>query len=294
MIDVPGVEFRRHVERGPGEQPAVLGCACAALRGPAGQEWQACGQDGGLQFVEAAVHPHLAVVIAVGLPAIPDPLHLRRQRGIAGGDGAAVSERAEVLGRIEAVGRRHAERSDARPAARRKMGLAAVLDNGEAVPLRDGRDGRHVGRLAVQVHREDGGGAGRDGGLDRGGIDRQPPRIDVGEHRPRAGHHAGQRRVGRGEGRRDDLVARADPQGAKDDRDGIRPRADAHAERRAAAVGERPLERLDLGPQHVPAALDHPADRGLDGGTILARREAHARDAGRAHGDDSSHGPGSR
>ena len=55
--------------------------------------------------------------------------------GIVGDDGPAVAERAEVLARVEAEGRRDAERSGRAARVRRAVGLRGILDDHEA-PVR--------------------------------------------------------------------------------------------------------------------------------------------------------------
>ena len=53
---------------------------------------------------------------------------------------------------------------------------------------------------------------------------------------------------------------------AQDQRDRVGAGADADRVRRARRGGEFLLERLDLGSEHEPAALDHAIDRGPDVG----------------------------
>ena len=99
----------------------------------------------------------------------------------------------------------------------------------------DALDRRHVGRLAVQVHRQDGARPRRDRALDRVGIDRQRARRRCRRRpaaRPAIMHR--QRRVGGGQRRRDDFVARADAERAEDQRERVGAGADADGVRRAA------------------------------------------------------------
>jgi hypothetical protein len=55
---------------------------------------------------------------------------------------------------------------------------------------------RHVGRLAVQVHRQHGAVRGVMAASTAAGSSVSRVGVDVGEHRPRAGHHHGERGVG--------------------------------------------------------------------------------------------------
>ena len=102
---------------------------------------------------------------------------------VAGGDGAAVAEAAEVLGREEAERSDRAQRAGPAVARGRARGLGGVLDDrhAERLDLGDRRD------VAEQVHRDDRLGARRQRGLDRLGGDAERVRIDVAEHGPRAG-----------------------------------------------------------------------------------------------------------
>ena len=92
------------------------------------------------------------------------------------------------------------------------MGLRGVLDDDEAVPLRDLDERRHVGHEAVQVDRHDRLGPGRDRRLDLRRVHAEVVLADVHEHGrgPGSQDHA-DRRI-EAERDRDDLVARADAQ----------------------------------------------------------------------------------
>src|SRR4029077_6516953 len=115
-----------------------------------------------LHLVEARVHAELGVVVAIGLAAVTQAFGQTRSGRIADGQRAAVAERAEVLGRVEAVGRGRTEAADRTPGAGGQVRLATVFDDREAVTLGDREDRRHVGRLPVEMHRHDRGGARRD------------------------------------------------------------------------------------------------------------------------------------
>ena len=65
------------------------------------------------------------------------------------------------------------KRADLPALVARQMRLRAILDHPELVLARDRHDRIHVGRLPVQMHRDDADGARRDRGLDRRGIDRE-------------------------------------------------------------------------------------------------------------------------
>ncbi len=171
------------------------------------------------------------------------------------------------------------------------MRLAAVFDDGQVVARRDARDRGHVGRLAVEVHRQDRAGARADALGNPIGIDGGALRIDVGEHRPCAGHHDRQRAVRRRQRRRDHFIAGADPERAQDQRDRVGARADADGVRGAGRGGEFLLEGGDFRPEHEPAARDHAIDRASHLAGVLARDQRHERDPVRAHGWTGSRWP---
>lgn len=88
--------------------------------------------------------------------------------------------------------------------------LAAVFDQREAVPVRDGAKPREVRRLSEKVRGQDRASARRDRGLDLRGIDQAGLTLDIDEDRYRV--LVKDARSGRAPrvGRRDDLVAATD------------------------------------------------------------------------------------
>ena len=118
------------------------------------------------------------------------------------------------------------------------MRLAAILDDGERASCGDAANRVHIGRLAVQVHGHDRPRSRGDGGVTGGGVDRQRIRLDVDDHRPGAGGDHRQTGIRGGHRRDDDLVAGADVEGAKRERDRIGAVADADRMGGAAGGGE--------------------------------------------------------
>src|ERR1019366_2160325 len=86
---------------------------------------------------------------------------------------AAVAESPEVLRGIEAPRGRIAERARRPAAERRTVRLRAVLDEKEALRLREVGDRVDVREAAIQVNRYDRLGPAREGGLEPGGIHRE-------------------------------------------------------------------------------------------------------------------------
>ena len=90
----------------------------------------------------------------------------------------------------------------------RAMSLRCVFDHHQSVACSYFADRSHVGQATVEVDRNDGARAWRDGTLDRSGVERERTRTDVGENGHATGVDDGERRVGGRERRRDDLIAR--------------------------------------------------------------------------------------
>src|SRR5262249_58990266 len=94
----------------------------------------------------AEFDPRLDVVIAVGLSTVTQPPQPIGERAIASEDRAAVAERAEILGWIEAERAGDADCSH-RPSGRRgEVRLTTVLDDRELVRRGDALDAGHVSR----------------------------------------------------------------------------------------------------------------------------------------------------
>jgi hypothetical protein len=121
---------------------------------------------------------------------------------------------------------------------------------------------------------------GADCGLDAIGVDGQPHRIDVGEDRPRAGHHDRERGVGRGERRGNHFVAGADAERAQDQGNRVRPVADANRVRAPDAAANSRSKASTSGPStNQPRSMTRSiAARTSD--RIVAGHQRQKRDAG--------------
>src|SRR5262245_38775702 len=131
-------------------------------------------KDRSLDLVEPRIHAELIVIVTPPPSAVlknPDAIC---QRGVARDDGAAVAQGAEILRGIEAERARDADGPNRTAIRRREVGLAAVLDDRQAVAERDALNAGHVGGLAVQVHRHDGARPRSDEPFDLRGIDGEP------------------------------------------------------------------------------------------------------------------------
>ena len=134
----------------------------------------------------------------------------RGQLGVARDQHAAFAGGDGLVGVEAEDGGVAGQRADQLAADRRRQRMGGVFDHLQPVALRDGQDGRHVGRQAGVVHRQDGLGAWRDRRLDGEAVDVQRDRVDVDQLHVGAevAHHLG--RGGEGVRGGDDLVAGAD------------------------------------------------------------------------------------
>jgi hypothetical protein len=194
-------------------------------------------------------------------PALP---HLHREVVAVGGDHAAIAHAAEVLAGVEAERAEVADRPAAAALVPRAVRLAVVFDHLQAVLRRDGHDGIHVGRLAVEMHRDNGLGLLRD---DRGNerrVDVVGDRVAIDQHRHRAKRGHRERRGDEGVAGHDHFVARADAHRLEGQAQGVEARAHADGVLRPHHPGELALEGVDLRAEDVLAVHDDVADGGLD------------------------------
>ena len=122
------------------------------------------------------------------------------------------------------------------------------------------RMGVHVGRLAVQVHRQDDLGARRDGRLDQRRVDVVGARIGLHRHRRGAALADGQPGGDVGVAGHDDFVARPDAHGAQGQVQGVQAVGDADAVGGAAVGGVFAFEGFDFGTADVPTRGKYACD----------------------------------
>ena len=136
------------------------------------------------------------------------------------------------------------------------VALGAVLHHLEAVAAGDLHDAGHVAGLTEQVHRQDGLGAGGDGGLDLLRVD-VVVSVRLHEHRGCPVHGDAHDAGDVGVGADDDLVAPADAQQTEADPQRVQPAGKAHAVFGADVFGPLGFKLLHLAAQNVPAAAQH-------------------------------------
>ena len=129
----------------------------------------------------------------------------------------------------------------------RPVGLSGVLHDGQLVAVGQCRQCVHIGGEPVQVNRHYCGGARADERRYRPRVD-SAGRRDVGETGSGAGPENGVERGGKGERRRDDLVAGADADGLQGDFERCRAIAHGH---RMTCPRHRGTELLEAG-HHRP------------------------------------------
>ena len=100
-------------------------------------------------------------------PPLPDP---GDEVAIRGRDHPCVAVGPQVLARVEAEAGGLAEGADLAALVGGAVGLGTVLDDDQVVLFRDRHDGIHVGRLTIEMNRNDGARAGRQFALHIGWI----------------------------------------------------------------------------------------------------------------------------
>ena len=176
---------------------------------------------------------------------------------IVGDDGPALAEGAQVLARVEAEAAAQAERPGPLAAVLGPVRLGGVLDQRDAAPPADVQQRGQVGRLAVEVYRQDSPGPRGDAALDLGGVHRV--RLGVHVHEHRLGPDVADGPGGGDEGHRDGdhLVPAADARTDQGQVQGGSPAVDGDAVPGSDVGGERLLELRDLRAQDVGAAVGH-------------------------------------
>ena len=144
------------------------------------------------------------------------------------------------------------------------MGLRRVLEHGQAVARGDGQDGLHVGRVAVEVDRQDHLRARRDRGLERPRVHGEGGLVHVDEDRPRPVQQDRLAGGDEGVGDGDHLVAGPDAVGAQRDRQRVGAVRDADGVARPAESRELLLEEPALVAADEVGAGHDAGDAGVD------------------------------
>ena len=189
--------FRRQHQVGVCQHLVVHIGHGTALFGPLFDVTQLDQQHGGLQRIEAAVVTEYVVLILDALSVISQQAELIRQFGVVGDDGASIAKGTQVLAGVETKTSCIAQRPCPPIVILRTVCLGRILDDFQAVSVRDASESSHAGTLSVKVHGNDRLSPWSDRLLDQIGVDRVVQRVDVDEDSIRAGIGNGER--GRGE-----------------------------------------------------------------------------------------------
>ena len=275
VVDVPGAgPLGRQQERKPREPRHVARRQRAPVIVHGVQPPEQDAPHGGLDVVEAQVEADLRVDVLVEPAVVADPPAPRRHVVVVGDEEATVAHDREVLRGVEGEGAGAAEAADLASLPGRSVGLGAVLHEPEAALGAESLDGGEIGRMAVEVYRDEAHGArrGLDGRIpDVHGIGVVHVHEDGDGAREADGLHGGERRVRRHQ----HLVPALDAE-----------RLECHPERGGRAAredrvlgavvpGELLLEGAALRAQDVLARVDGSEDRPLD---LVVDRGAGQRD----------------
>src|SRR3954452_1982263 len=126
-------------------------------------------EDRGLQRVESRIRAYLVVAVLVDPAVVPEPPHPCRERLVIACDAAGISNRAEVLSRVEAERRGITDGAGPTSAPASSVRLRGVLEEEQLVGGCKRSEAGKVPGMSVAVIRDDSGFAGRDRRLD--GID---------------------------------------------------------------------------------------------------------------------------
>ncbi len=220
-----------------------------------------------LHFVEPRVEAlELVAILHVGT-VVAQRRDALRQHGVVGQHRTAVAECAEVLRRKETEGRRIAERAGLASVAHRAMRLRRVFDQQQLVPPGQRRQRRHVGQLAIQVHRHDRARAWSDRRLDAGWIQVETDRVGFHRHWHQPVLADRQKAGDEGIAGHDDLVALPDRAeflvAPQDQRQRVQSVAHTHGMAHAAVRGELAFESHQFLAKHIPARVDDARGGGL-------------------------------
>jgi len=240
VVDV-FVSFRR--ERGHdagdlGEKPLVFSSVRLAGALPIGKVSQLDAEDGGLDFVEAAVPARLGAAIFFGLAVVAKDTNARGEFGRIGYDHAGVAVGTEIFRGIKTEAGGVGERAGAAAFVGGADGLGVVFDNGQVARLRESENGIHVCGEAVEMDDDDGARARRDAAFEFGWIEVVGVGADVGENGFGAEGTDGAAGGYEGEGRDENFVAGLNAAGAQGENEGVGSGSEADAMSDAAEFGD--------------------------------------------------------
>ncbi len=197
------------------------------------------------------------MLVACRLTVVAQPTHERQRPRVPRRDHAPITAGREVLGRTEAERGEIAEVTGPAPAILGTVGLAGVLDHGDAVVASERHQRAHLDGLAPEMDGHDRARPARDRGGHAAGIHQGGLGIHVDEDRRCSDVGDGLGGRDEGEGHGDDLVAEADAGRAERERQRVGSGADRRRLGGAAELREFPLEGFDLRAADVVPGLQH-------------------------------------
>ncbi len=230
------------------------------------QMFQLHGQDLPLQALHPVVEPDLGVMMPRCLGVVTEPPDPGGDLGVVGDYRTGLPSGTEILTGIEGETCHVAEAADSPAAQPGAVCLGGVVDHRQVVPVGEILEQIQPGGVAVEIHRQQCPGRGRDHRLRRFRVEVAGSRVDVGEHRPGS---AVRDRPGRrypAQGRRHHLVTFADSRRQQSEVKGRGAGVDTDAMVALRVGGEAPLEILDVLAQDEGSLVDHLGDGSVDVG----------------------------
>src|SRR5882724_9920445 len=265
VINVPGIKGlgRRYDFLNLLERLVILQRVGAPLQISAFQVSKFDAENGSLDAIHPAVPTHHAMVVLANLPVISKDAQLFLQSWVVGHNRARFTKRAKVLARVKAKTSGITKCAGTSPPVFASVGLGRVLDDEEIMVPRELKNWIHVGRLAEQMHWNDGLGARAKRLFKPGRVHRVGGLVNIDKHRPSStvsnGLGSGHKCIGNG----DYFVAR--PNAARQKREPKRfgPTADADSVPASTIRRKIRLELFDERSAGKGAAVNHLADRAV-------------------------------
>lgn len=260
---VDAVAVRGCGEGGDGRVGQVFqvrsGDGAAALRG-GGEAWEeGRAEDGRLEFVESAIEAEEFVLVFGGLSVIAQRAAGGGEVWVAGEDGTAVAESAEVFGGVEAGGGGEAGGAAGLVVVGGSDALGAVFEDADAMLLLDGAEMVEVEAMTEEVDGEEPADVWSLCEDVAGELEvEQSGGVGIGEDGDAAGADDGE---GRGESAQwgcEDVVALLQSGGAEGDFDGVHAIGGADGMRDLPCGGQFLFEAGDFPAEDVPARLADP------------------------------------
>jgi hypothetical protein len=245
-MDVGGITQAGGVARGP----------LAAQGVPFVEVLQLGAEHSGLQVVQAAVVAHAVAGSLIG-PVVAQLADFAVHILVVGNHRAAIAKTAEVLLGDEAGADGVAQFADSEAVSASADPLRIVFHDQQIVAVGDLAEGLHVGGLAIEMNRDQGLGAGRDGGFHLRRIEAIGARVGVDKYSGCAGDPDGLGGGEEGVGGGDALIAGANPEGQERKPERVGSVGDADGELHSVIFGQLLLEPQEHGTHDILAGFQN-------------------------------------